>query len=208
MPRWRAFRHVVLPQLAPYIAAAARSGLSLVWKIVLVAELLGRPNGVGFEIGVAFQLFDIAATAGLFADLRRRRARHRNRCWCSRLKRAHRGGGPVQLEVDIIRQDVSRARRANAHDVLRRHQLRASGRARSACSSARPAAARARCCRFSPGSITIIRDASRARPEARHRHGVPGAAAVAVALGRRQCAACRARCRRGEARRSCSRSWS
>lgn len=55
---WKAFRHVVLPQLAPYIAAAARSGLSLVWKIVLVAELLGRPNGVGFEIGVAFQLFD------------------------------------------------------------------------------------------------------------------------------------------------------
>jgi NitT/TauT family transport system permease protein len=48
-----------LPQLAPYIATAARSGLSLVWKIVLVAELLGRPNGVGFEIGVAFQLFDI-----------------------------------------------------------------------------------------------------------------------------------------------------
>ncbi|HEY0332061.1 MAG TPA: ABC transporter permease subunit [Rhodopseudomonas sp.] len=60
MPRWRAFRHVVLPQLAPFIAAAARSGLSLVWKIVLVAELLGRPNGVGFEIGTAFQLFDIA----------------------------------------------------------------------------------------------------------------------------------------------------
>jgi NitT/TauT family transport system permease protein len=58
-PRGRAFRHVVLPQLAPYIAAAARSGLSLVWKIVLVAELLGRPNGVGFEIGTAFQLFDI-----------------------------------------------------------------------------------------------------------------------------------------------------
>jgi NitT/TauT family transport system permease protein len=58
-PRWRSFRHVLLPQLAPYIAAAARSGLSLVWKIVLVAELLGRPNGIGFEIGVAFQLFDV-----------------------------------------------------------------------------------------------------------------------------------------------------
>lgn len=58
-PRGRAFRHVVLPQLAPYIAAAARSGLALIWKIVLVAEYLGRPNGVGFEIGVAFQLFDI-----------------------------------------------------------------------------------------------------------------------------------------------------
>jgi len=59
MPRWRALRHVVIPQLAPYVAAAARSGLSLVWKIVLVVELLGRPNGVGFEIGVAFQLFDV-----------------------------------------------------------------------------------------------------------------------------------------------------
>jgi NitT/TauT family transport system permease protein len=59
MPRWRTFRHVVVPQLLPYLAAAARSGLSLVWKIVLVVELLGRPNGVGFEIGIAFQLFDV-----------------------------------------------------------------------------------------------------------------------------------------------------
>jgi NitT/TauT family transport system permease protein len=59
MPPWRTFRHVVLPQLLPYLAAAARSGLSLVWKIVLVVELLGRPNGVGFEIGIAFQLFDV-----------------------------------------------------------------------------------------------------------------------------------------------------
>src|SRR5215510_1520311 len=57
--RWKALRHVVIPQLAPYVAAASRSGLSLVWKIVLVVELLGRPNGIGFEIGVAFQLFDV-----------------------------------------------------------------------------------------------------------------------------------------------------
>jgi NitT/TauT family transport system permease protein len=59
MGAWARMRHVVLPQLAPYLAAAARSGLSLVWKIVLIVELLGRPNGVGFEIGVAFQLFDV-----------------------------------------------------------------------------------------------------------------------------------------------------
>lgn len=52
-------RHVVLPQLAPYLAAATRSGLSLVWKIVLVVELLGRSNGVGFEINMAFQQFDM-----------------------------------------------------------------------------------------------------------------------------------------------------
>lgn len=56
---WRRLRHVVIPQLAPSLMAAARSGLALVWKIVLVVELLGRPNGVGFELGVAFQLFDV-----------------------------------------------------------------------------------------------------------------------------------------------------
>ncbi|VTZ50018.1 ABC transporter permease [Methylocella tundrae] len=59
MPLRARFRHVILPQLAPYLAAATRSGLSLVWKIVLVVELLGRSNGVGFEIGTAFQLFDV-----------------------------------------------------------------------------------------------------------------------------------------------------
>src|SRR5574337_71782 len=58
--RWKWLRHVQAPQLAPYVAAATRSGLSLVWKIVLVVELLGRPNGVGFEINMAFQLFDVA----------------------------------------------------------------------------------------------------------------------------------------------------
>jgi NitT/TauT family transport system permease protein len=53
-------RHVVMPQLAPYLAASSRSGLSIVWKIVLVVELIGRPNGVGFVLGSAFQLFDMA----------------------------------------------------------------------------------------------------------------------------------------------------
>lgn len=52
-------RHVVLPQLAPFFAAAARGGLALVWKIVLVVELLGRPDGVGHQLHIAFQLFDV-----------------------------------------------------------------------------------------------------------------------------------------------------
>jgi NitT/TauT family transport system permease protein len=53
-------RHVVIPQLAPYLAASSRSGLSIVWKIVLVVELIGRHNGVGFVLGSAFSLFDMA----------------------------------------------------------------------------------------------------------------------------------------------------
>ncbi len=59
--RWKRLREVVLPQLQPYFAAASRSGLALIWKIALVVELLGRSNGVGFEINLYFQLFDVAA---------------------------------------------------------------------------------------------------------------------------------------------------
>lgn len=55
----RRLRHVVLPQLYPFLIAAARSGLALIWKIVLVVELLGRSNGVGFEIELYFQQFDV-----------------------------------------------------------------------------------------------------------------------------------------------------
>lgn len=59
MPTGTWLRHVVAPQLAPYVAAASRTGLALVWKIVLVVELLGRSNGVGYAISTAFQLFDV-----------------------------------------------------------------------------------------------------------------------------------------------------
>jgi NitT/TauT family transport system permease protein len=58
---WIRLRHVVGPQLAPYLLAAARNGLALIWKIVLVVELLGRSNGVGFQLHTSFQMFDVAA---------------------------------------------------------------------------------------------------------------------------------------------------
>jgi NitT/TauT family transport system permease protein len=61
---WSKFRNVTLPQLQPYFAAASRSGIALIWKIVLVVELLGRPNGVGFELHLNFQLFNVTAILG------------------------------------------------------------------------------------------------------------------------------------------------
>lgn len=60
MGPWQRLRHVVLPQLAPWFAASARNGLAVIWKIVLVVEFLGRSNGVGFQIHLYFQLFDVA----------------------------------------------------------------------------------------------------------------------------------------------------
>ena len=59
-PSVRFFR-VYLPQLYPYLFSSARNGLALIWKIVLVVELLGRSDGVGFQIGSFFHFFDITS---------------------------------------------------------------------------------------------------------------------------------------------------
>jgi NitT/TauT family transport system permease protein len=55
------FFKVYLPQLYPYLFSSARNGLALIWKIVLVVELLGRSDGVGFQIGSFFHFFDITS---------------------------------------------------------------------------------------------------------------------------------------------------
>ncbi len=57
---WKTFRHVVWPQLYPFAIAAARTGLALTWKIILVVELLGRSDGMGYRLHLFFQLFDVA----------------------------------------------------------------------------------------------------------------------------------------------------
>ncbi|PMR68997.1 ABC transporter permease [Halomonas heilongjiangensis] len=59
--RWQRLAHVWTPQLFPYLMAATRGGLALIWKIVLVVELLGRSDGVGFQLHMAFQVFDVAS---------------------------------------------------------------------------------------------------------------------------------------------------
>jgi NitT/TauT family transport system permease protein len=59
MGRLSAWQNVIVPQLAPYFAASARSGIALIWKIVLVVEFLGRSNGIGFQIHLYFQLFEV-----------------------------------------------------------------------------------------------------------------------------------------------------
>ncbi len=53
--------HVIWPQLHPFLMGATRSGLALIWKIILVVELLGRSNGMGYQLHLFFQLFDVAS---------------------------------------------------------------------------------------------------------------------------------------------------
>lgn len=59
--RYETITKVYLPQIYPYIMASARTGLSLIWKIVLVVELLGRSSGIGFQLSMFFQFFDITS---------------------------------------------------------------------------------------------------------------------------------------------------
>jgi len=57
----KTFVHVIWPQLHPFVMAATRSGLALIWKIILVVELLGRSNGMGYQLHLFFQMFDVAS---------------------------------------------------------------------------------------------------------------------------------------------------
>lgn len=63
-PRVKIIREVVLPQLVPYFFAASRFGLAFAWKLVILAEMLGATNGVGFRITESFELFNLAGVIG------------------------------------------------------------------------------------------------------------------------------------------------
>jgi NitT/TauT family transport system permease protein len=57
--RSRRFTHIVFPQIAPYLVASSRFGLGIIWKITVVAELIGRDSGIGFQLHYWFQLFNM-----------------------------------------------------------------------------------------------------------------------------------------------------
>ncbi len=59
VPWQKTLLKIYLPQLYPFFMAASRSGLALIWKIILVYELLGRSSGVGYQLQTYFSLFDI-----------------------------------------------------------------------------------------------------------------------------------------------------
>jgi len=54
------FGGVILPQIFPYILSASRYGLGLIWKITVFAEMMGRTDGIGYKLNLAFSLFDMA----------------------------------------------------------------------------------------------------------------------------------------------------
>lgn len=62
-------RRVILPQIYPYFIASARTCLGISWKLTALVELLGRSNGVGYQLNYWFQLYEmdqVIAWTGLF----------------------------------------------------------------------------------------------------------------------------------------------
>jgi NitT/TauT family transport system permease protein len=55
-PAGKRLRRVVVPQLLPYLMAAARYGVGIIWKVAVLVELLGMSSGVGYKLHYWFQL--------------------------------------------------------------------------------------------------------------------------------------------------------
>ncbi|MCK9247568.1 MAG: ABC transporter permease [Solirubrobacteraceae bacterium] len=50
-----------LPALVPFLLSGARLGLSLSWKVIVLVEMFGASEGVGYELNTAFSDQDVAA---------------------------------------------------------------------------------------------------------------------------------------------------
>jgi NitT/TauT family transport system permease protein len=56
---WSKIIDVILPQLLSHILAAIRYGLGLAWKVVVVVEMFGFSNGVGYQVVRGFNVFSM-----------------------------------------------------------------------------------------------------------------------------------------------------
>jgi ABC-type nitrate/sulfonate/bicarbonate transport system permease component len=50
--RWQILRRVLLPGLAPYLVTGFRTGLSFAWRVVIAAEMVGVPKGIGYMLTI------------------------------------------------------------------------------------------------------------------------------------------------------------
>lgn len=66
---YETIRHVIIPQLIPYMLSAGRYGLGLSWKLAVIVEFLGFGNGIGYMLVLEYNRFNMAgvfAWTGLF----------------------------------------------------------------------------------------------------------------------------------------------
>jgi NitT/TauT family transport system permease protein len=52
--------HIWIPSLIPHLIGGARIGLSLAWKVIVLVELFGLSNGVGYQLNSEFSFQNVA----------------------------------------------------------------------------------------------------------------------------------------------------
>jgi NitT/TauT family transport system permease protein/taurine transport system permease protein/sulfonate transport system permease protein len=50
--RWQVIRRVMLPSFIPYLITGFRTGLGYSWRVVITAEMVGVPKGIGYMLAV------------------------------------------------------------------------------------------------------------------------------------------------------------
>jgi NitT/TauT family transport system permease protein len=60
LSRYARLRHIWLPSLVPYLFSGARLGFSLAWKVIVLVELFGLSNGVGYQLNSEFSSQNVA----------------------------------------------------------------------------------------------------------------------------------------------------
>jgi ABC-type nitrate/sulfonate/bicarbonate transport system permease component len=50
--RWQVIRRVTFPSVIPYLITGFRTGLGFAWRVVIAAEMVGVPKGIGYMLAV------------------------------------------------------------------------------------------------------------------------------------------------------------
>jgi NitT/TauT family transport system permease protein len=53
-------RYIWFPSLVPYLFSGARLGFSLAWKVIVLVELFGLSNGIGYQLNSEFSSQNVA----------------------------------------------------------------------------------------------------------------------------------------------------
>ena len=59
VPRGKIIRRIYIPSLMPFFFASIRFGFAIAWKIVILAELFGAENGIGYMISYWYHMFNM-----------------------------------------------------------------------------------------------------------------------------------------------------
>ena len=57
--RGKIIRRIYIPSLMPFFFASVRFGFAVAWKIVIIAEVFGAENGIGYMISYWYHMFNM-----------------------------------------------------------------------------------------------------------------------------------------------------